>query len=361
MITGHGGNIHEWADKLGCHPDDIVDMSSNVNPLGPIPGLTDFLCSRIAEIASLPEADASTLISRFAAFYDIDPTRVLAGNGSTQLIYSIPLALESRRVGILGPTYSDYADACAMYHVPFQVTVLTPEEEFIPRPKDFDKLASGSDTVFLCNPNNPTGVLISRQQIEEFCRNHPKIRVVVDESYLPFAPNGEAESMVETDIPNVLVLNSMSKIFRIPGLRIGFLISPNPVLVSRLKRLMLPWSVNALAQTGVIHILSEKEKALAFIRNSQDFLANQREEFRRRLAVSTALQLFPSKASFILARLEEGRTAPDILRTLIRQRILIRDCSNFTGLSNRYIRVSLKSETENHRCAEALLALGVLA
>ncbi len=354
MISGHGGNIHEWAGVLKCRPEEILDMSSNVNPLGPIPGVEDFLCSHIHQIANLPEADAATLISRFAHFYDIDPSRVLAGNGSTQLIYNLPLALDFKNVKILGPTYSDYADACAMHQVPFAVISSDPENGFVPDDATFDVLATGSDAVFICNPNNPTGVLIPGNRIKDFSRRHPDILVVVDESYLPFVENGDTESLVQTDLPNVVVLNSMSKIFRIPGLRIGFVVSGNISVINSIRRYMLPWSVNSLAQAGVLHILSHRDAALRFIQQSRIFLKDERNAFHQRLSGISDLTLFHGQASFILGKLSGKYRAPDILNKLIQHRILIRDCANFIGLSDQYIRVSLKMAHENERFADVL-------
>lgn len=354
MISGHGGNIYEWAAVLKCRPVDILDMSSNVNPLGPIPGLDDYLISRIDQMSVLPEADAATLISRFADFYGIDPSRVLAGNGTTQLIYTLPMALGFTQVKILGPTYADYADACDMHRVKFDVVQTMPESGFIPDDATFDSLSSDSDAVFICNPNNPTGVLIPKSQIETFCRRHSNCLVIVDESYLPFVKNGDAESLIQTDLPNVLILNSMSKIFRIPGLRIGFVISGNLSLIDALRRYMLPWSVNSLAQTGVLHILSHRESALEFIEQSRFYLDAERKAFYQLLADVPDLTLFHGQASFILGRLSGRFRAPDVLNQLIQHRILIRNCANFIGLSDRYIRISLKTTTDNAQCAEIL-------
>ena len=120
MLIGHGGNIYDLARRLGCAPAEIVDMSSNVNPLGPPPGLQAYLRDNLHVITALPEVDSNSLVRSFAERYDIDSKLVLAGNGSTQFIYSIPQALESKRALILGPTYADYADACRMHHIDFE-------------------------------------------------------------------------------------------------------------------------------------------------------------------------------------------------------------------------------------------------
>jgi len=115
MIIGHGGNIYQIASKLGCAPSEIIDMSSNLNPVGTMPGLINFLRDSLTEITTLPEADSAGAVTAFADRCSVDSELVIAGNGTTQFIYSIPIALGTKKALILGPTYADYADACKMH------------------------------------------------------------------------------------------------------------------------------------------------------------------------------------------------------------------------------------------------------
>jgi threonine-phosphate decarboxylase len=230
MIGGHGGNVYALAETIGCEPSDIIDMSSNVNPLGPMPALVDFLKRHIEDMTILPEVDTKSAIAHFAKQYNIPPEHVIAGNGSTQLIYTVPIALKSRRALIIGPTYSDYADACIMHGVAYDYYISDESSGYYP---DMDGIASrltDVDTVFLCNPNNPTGVLLSPDRLKDLCEAHRDIFFIIDESYLPFVNNSDQYSMVHSDLPNVIILNSMSKIFRIPGLRVGFMIAHDDII-----------------------------------------------------------------------------------------------------------------------------------
>ena len=111
MLIGHGGNIFDLAQELRCDPFDIVDMSSNINPLGPLPGLVGFLKENLTAITALPQVDARNTAQVFATRNLLDLAQVIAGNGTTQFIYTMPPALDTRRALILGPTYADYADA----------------------------------------------------------------------------------------------------------------------------------------------------------------------------------------------------------------------------------------------------------
>ena len=228
MIDRHGGNIFDKARELGCHPMEILDMSSNVNPLGPMPELMTHLHVCLDRTVALPEANAGEITRAFANHHGIDPDTVLAGNGTTQLIHILPPALKMRKALILGPTYSDYADACRMHDVNFRF-ILSDESTAFHHRLDAVNCTPG-DAVFICNTNNPTGTLVATDAIISLCRQFPDTYFIIDESYLPFVPNGESISLTGTNLTNLIILNSMSKIFRIPGLRIGFVVASADII-----------------------------------------------------------------------------------------------------------------------------------
>ncbi|MCX5883286.1 MAG: aminotransferase class I/II-fold pyridoxal phosphate-dependent enzyme, partial [Deltaproteobacteria bacterium] len=160
-----------------------------------------------------------------------------------------------------------------------------------------------SDTVFICNPNNPTGTLIPSETIESLCRRYPNIRFIIDESYLPFVPEGETRSLIGSALPNIIVLNSMSKIFLIPGLRIGFVVA-HPDIIEKIRHYMLPWSVNALAQAAVDYLMTQKQDVSEFIEDTRTYLAGERQFFMNGLQSAPGIKLFPSTTSFIIAKLD---------------------------------------------------------
>jgi threonine-phosphate decarboxylase len=356
MIGGHGGNIYQLAQRLKCLPSDISDMSANVNPLGPMPALIDHLQAGILAIAALPEVDAGGIVTAFSRFYGIDSRQVMAGNGTTELIYLIPRALGLKKALVVGPTYSDYRDACTMNQVACNHLICREEDDFVPDVQAIRKMAAAADLVFLCNPNNPTGALVARPDIDALCRSMPETLFVVDESYLPFAPAPADTTMIGSDLPNVLVLNSMSKAFRIPGLRIGFVKAPQP-LMQALTPLALPWSVNSLAQAAVQWLMDHPERVEPFLSSTRNILEKEKRRIEECVHRKTGARCFPSSTSFILIRLPDGLNAQTVSRQMADNRILIRDCTNFTGLSDAFIRISLKSEAENRRAADLLVEL----
>ena len=356
MLGGHGGNIYETARLLGCAPSEIIDMSSNINPLGPPRGLLEFLKKNIDAATRLPEVDSREIIHHFARHLDVAPDRLLAGNGTTQFIYMIPPVIETRGALILGPTFSCYADACRMHRVLPTTMMADESDEFRPDLGRLEQKIEGKDTVFICNPNNPTGSLIPGEELEGLCRSHPATNFIIDESYLPFVKLGEKASMIHAELPNVVVLVSISKIFKIPGLRIGFVVSCAET-IKKFRRLLLPWSVNSLAQAAGRYLAAQATEADLFIRKTKFFFEKQRQEFYQYLEPMAEIKLIPGAAPFILIRLPDFLTAGRVCDQLARHKILIRNCTNFQGLSDRFIRISLKTGQENRLLAAKLTSM----
>jgi len=354
MIIGHGGNIKDLAKTLGCDVDDIIDMSSNLNPLGPPETIEKIICENLIKIRSLPEPDALSMRKGFAGFHGIDPAQVVAGNGTTFFIYTIPKALDSRKVLISGPTYSDYKDACLMHKIDFRHCLAKGSNQFDPDVDEISRMAKQADTVFICNPNNPTGSLVPKEKLVYLIQKHENTVFIIDESYLPFVDGAEEYSLVsETGLENLIVLSSMSKIFRIPGLRTGFL-SAARELCEKTMAYYQPWSVNALAQAVIEHIFNHPEKIKPFYRNTRAYIKAEKQVFLESLKAVKGLHFYNTHTYFILARLTNQATSKAFCEKIGRHKILIRECSNFFGLSDQYVRFSLKQRQTNDRLAELI-------
>lgn len=354
MIQGHGGNVVALAEAVGCPVEAITDMSSNINPLGTMPGLIEHLGERLSRIRVLPEVDARAANRAIARLLDVAPERILAGGGTTQFIYTACAALQSRRVLIIGPTYADYIDGCRVHGIEPDFFLAEAERGFQLQMAQLSATVGSYDTVFLCNPNNPTGQLLTHQALVKLCTEHPQVRFIIDESYLPFAPVEQARSMTTCGLDNVIVLWSVSKIFGMPGLRAGFLVA-NQGVVERFARYMQPWCVNSLAQEAVCFLGDHLPQVAAFIEQTRTFLAQEGALFRQRLGAAN-LHLFPSVTSYFLMQLSEQSSATEVCAALGQQRFLIRNCANFHGLGERFIRIALKDAATNEAVCRHLLA-----
>jgi len=356
MIHGHGGNIYEVARRFDCRPSEIIDMSSNINPLGPPPGLLQHLKENLEAITRLPEVDAGSTVRRFAEFIGVESERLLAGNGTTQFIYAIPQVLESARVLIVGPTYTDYGDACRLQGVPHIFYMTKESEDFIPDIEAIEQDLQPADTIFICNPNNPTGTLIPAADLKSLCRCYPKKNFIIDESYLDFVPHAANETMVHAGLDNVIVLLSVSKIFKIPGLRTGF-ITGAAAGIEKFRTHLLPWSTNSLAQLAMDYIAEHKAMIQEFIDETRRYISSQRQQFCNTMEKTADLRIYNGQASFILLKLQGELSANDVWQKMAEDKILIRSCANVQGLSDRFIRISLKTPEANRLMASRLLAI----
>lgn len=347
-LMKHGGNIVETARRLGCRIDDLVDMSSNLTPFDVAPGLLDHLRAHIHECCYLPETASETLIDIFAARFNLAFDQILAGNGTTEFIHALPAAVDIVRAIVVTPTYSDYQLACERAGVAVSFFSLRPDEDFI---LDLDRLGRelvGDELVFICNPNNPTGVVTSSQSLRDFAALHPLSLFLVDESYLPFVREG---SLLHLDLPeNIYVIRSFSKIYGMAGLRLGFIASSKKMM-SRLAKRTKPWGVNRLAQVAGEYVLSHSDD---YVEKVVSFLEEERPFFAAALSPLPGVSVVHGAANFILSRLTGNLTTETLTENMLARRIMIRNCANFTGLDDSYFRISLKTRVLNIRCLQAL-------
>ncbi|WP_027357677.1 pyridoxal phosphate-dependent aminotransferase [Desulforegula conservatrix] len=353
MITGHGGDIQETAARLGCAVTELVDMSSNLNPIGPLPGLEEFLCKNIRSIITLPDADTDRVSSSLARLYDLSAENISAGNGTTQFIYNLPLALKFKKVLILGPVYADYADACAMHGAETTLFMADNDKGFEWDYKKLDHELKIRDAVYICNPNSPTGKLTDAAEIAKLAAQNPDKWVIVDETYLPFLKNWKKQSLLYSDLKNLIVFHSMSKIHRLPGLRIGFMKADKDV-VSKFMDFFMPWSINSLAQSAVFHLAERKTDVEKFIKDSANYAYEQKQIIMDGLK-GTGIDFFASSSVFMLGKTGPGLPDSATLHNMmLEKKIMIRDCSNFKGLSGRHFRISLHTQENNLNFVKAI-------
>lgn len=344
----HGGNIVATAKRLGCQVDDIIDMSSNLTPLGVVPGLHDVILSGLNEIAYLPETASETLIEVFSQKYGVNTNQIIAGNGTTEFIFAIPALFAGKKAIIVNPTYSDYRLSCEWQGIEIKSFTLLYEDHFR---LNFEELSSqlyGGELVFVCNPNNPTGALISSKKLLRLIQENPDSTFLIDESYLPFT---REKSLLKYDIPdNLYLLCSFSKIYGIPGLRLGFLISAEKN-IHKLNERIKPWGVNRIAQISGEFLLRNGDP---YIENVVNFLEQQRPDFIAQLNSLKGVNAVPSGANFILSYLDSEITVSELQDKMLKKRIMMRNCCTFEDLDDHYFRLSLKDEKANNYCLESL-------
>ena len=213
----HGGNIRKLAKAAGQSPEELLDFSANINPLGPPEWLRPLISSHLSSLVHYPDPDCSLLRKSISTHYGVTEEEVLVGNGSTEIIHLLPRALPVHRALIPVPSYSDYANAVELAGKTVEKIFLKEEEAF---QLDLSLLASKireDQLVFIGQPNNPTGLSIDPFALKALALNHPSTFFIVDEAFLDFME--ETESVIHNRPPNIIVLHSLTKLYAIPGLK----------------------------------------------------------------------------------------------------------------------------------------------
>jgi len=348
MKYAHGGTIRQYAEATGRGIADILDFSASINPLGPPEWLRDVIAARLGDIIHYPDTSCRSLIKAVAARYGCRESEVLPGNGSTEILFLLPRALEVKRALIPVPAYSDYERASAASGMPFVNLPMPPEMGFAPDPGIIGPAIRQGDLAFIGHPVNPSGTMGRPEEIRDLALRNPEAVFVIDEAFFDFVSDGESLTVNRPE--NVVVVLSFTKMFAIPGLRLGFALA-EPAIVEKMRRLQPCWTVNSLAQA-----VGERAAAdMGFIEETRKFIALEREELRRGLESVPGLTVFRGQANYLLARIEsEKLNARDLAERLLGEGIAIRVCGNFRSLDERYFRVAVRTAEENGRLVEAV-------
>ncbi len=350
MLRGHGGEIYTLAKKLGVSPEEIADYSSNVSPLPPPVGLYELLTQNLSEIERLPEVDSEGLRQALAEKVGLPAENILPSSGTTDWIFAIPRLIQPKRVLILAPTYADYADASRAVGAKVDYFFTKAKENFEPDIAALRQKIPGHEIVFICNPNNPTGIFLSREILSALIREFEENVFVVDESYLDFVGTFRDSLLSLRPFPeNLVVLRSFSKVYRIPGLRLGYAVAGND-LAKKLWSEYLPWSVNRLAQIAGPWLLQQDQ----YLEAVRAMVRTERTRIIPQIKSLPGVHCFEGRVHFFLLHLENLEAYHIWERLLKGYFILTRDASNFIGLDSHYLRIALRSPEENDRLIEAL-------
>ena len=343
----HGGANTAELRSLGIRPNDVLDFSASVNPLGAAPGATAAMLS--VNIAAYPDPDCIDLRDALAERHDVSPHHILVGNGSTELIHLTAQAcLAAGDTAIIfTPTFGEYAAACAIQGS--QVIGVAADEATAfswDIPAAAALIAERSPSVaFLCNPNNPSGRYLSAAAVRRIAAALPPDGLLLlDEAYLPFVERRRWDSLPLLDAGNVALLRSMTKDYALTALRLGYMLAP-PNTIARIRRRQHSWSVNAAAQAAGIASLADAQH----IRKGRDAARKAKRYIVAELE-ALGLECVPSDANFILVKV--GDAADLRYRLLARHHIGVRDCASF-GLPE-YIRIGMRTTQECERLVAAL-------
>ncbi|MFQ5580798.1 MAG: threonine-phosphate decarboxylase CobD [Nitrospiria bacterium] len=346
------GNVFAFARKHRCRVEEITDFSSNINPLGMSPLAVDAVRNSLHSSVHYPDGECIGLREALSQRHHVQVDQFLIGNGSTELIHLLPRALRFRKVLVPVPSFSEYESGADLAGCHVEFLVLREEARFQIVPSELiGAMDKGVEAIFLSNPNNPTGHLLSGPEVLQIIQaaQQKEIMVILDEAFIEFK---EQASVIEETkrYPNLIVLRSFTNFFAMPGFRVGYLVA-NKEIVSVLEKAQPPWSVNRLAEVAA----TEGLKDTLYIKRSRQMNETERVFLFDTLSNTPGLDVYHSDANFILFRLiEHFLKAKELEDLLAREKILIRNCASFRGLNQWHIRIAVKSHTENQRMVRLL-------
>lgn len=347
FIVRHIPVVHGGKDHL--IKSDVIDFSSNIAPIGVPKSVKMILKKNLDNIQRYPDFSSSEVISSLTKYTKLDKAYLLVGNGAIEIIYNFCFAFLSKntRVLIPVPTFQEYETAAKLNNckITYFKTMNLAEnlDSFLLKiPKQ--------GCVFLCNPNNPTGKLLSKKQILLITKTAKKLSsiIFVDECFIEMVPdsNQSVISYVKT-YDNLFVLRSLTKSFGLPGIRIGYAAAPKQI-IGILRKIKIPWSVNSLAQDAANMALKNK----SHIKKSNHVIKKELNYLINKISNLTGFDCYDSSTNFILIKTKHNSTK--LQQKLLEHKILIRDCKNFRGLDDHHIRIAVKSHKDNLKLVRAL-------
>lgn len=339
----HGGDILTYKD---LYEGEIIDFSSNINPLGPPKGLKEVINNGFEKLIAYPDIQYRELKAEIAEYLGCNNYEVIVGNGAVEIINNVISMF--KRVVVFTPCFSEYIKRAEILKK--DIVKLPLDKEFNINVNTLIKDLKGGDLVVLGNPNNPTGKRIdikTLKHIHKVCLFKGAF-LLLDEAFFEFCPEDYDSISIFKNSKNVCIIRAATKFFGLPGIRLGYAFS-NEDIVNKFENITPPWSVNAYADIAGRYIFRQHE----YIKDSKEYIKRQREFMLSKLREIEDIEVYDTHTNFILIKLLK-KTENEVFNSMISKGILIRKASSFEGLNNRYIRVAVKSEKQNEKLIQFL-------
>ncbi|MBZ4667467.1 MAG: Histidinol-phosphate/aromatic aminotransferase and cobyric acid decarboxylase [Defluviitaleaceae bacterium] len=323
-----------------------MDFSININPLGMPEEVEAALHKAVKSCSQYPDIKAEKLKKALSSVLKVQETYLLFGNGASELFLGIVHAIKPKKTLIPIPSFYGYEYALEAVDSNIIYFQLKEDKSFLLDESFFEMLTEDIDLLFLANPNNPTGKLMAREYIKkllDICKDR-KIWVVLDECFIEFCENAFSILTEIDSYENLLLVRAFTKIYAIPGVRLGYLVCSNKGILEKIKKQLPEWNISTFAQEAGLACVNQPSfiaKTVDYVKKERQFLIYQLNQLE--------FKTFPSEANFILLYSEKP-----LYETLLKRGILIRDCENFRGLSKGYYRIAVKTRKENERLVKAI-------
>ncbi|TCP31254.1 L-threonine O-3-phosphate decarboxylase [Scopulibacillus darangshiensis] len=343
-LPAHGANPTHLLEALGLEQTNhALDFSVNINPLGPPAILKTVWHELYQHISGYPDPNARELRDLISQETGLKSTQILAGNGAAELIQLLARFLTGSEVLVVDPTFSEYASSCKSLHCRIESFALSEKERWQLRADLILPHLQGKRALFLCHPNNPTGAIYSYSEILKLIQGAQKagVMVIIDEAFYDFCENDITVAPLVKLYKNLIVLRSLTKMYAIAGIRLGYLLADEQV-INKLKACQPQWSVNALAQSiGKMCIQDQEHR-----KTTVDYIAQERDRVTTRLRELDYV-ISDSSVNYFLFRDRKKQRLDHLIVYLIKNGVIPRHTANFITLDNQYLRFSIKMKEEN--------------
>ena len=347
-ILEHKRSSHGGLNSIKSIKNGIIDYSSNINPLGCPPGVKKYLKKQMNLLSIYPDSDSNQLKKNLEWYTKVSKDQIVIGNGATEVIYNFCKAFLNKKTPVLIPipTFGEYEVAARLQNckITFFKTMNLNYDI-----ANFLKKIPKKGCVFVCNPNNPTGVLIPRKTILKIIHAAKKksTLVFIDECFIELSEQKESTINDLKKYENLFVLRSLTKSFGLAGIRIGYGLG-NKKIISILNNINFPWNVSGIAQKAASAALCYHN----YLAKSLKMISKEKTKLKNSISKIDGYTCYDTDTNFILIK---TKIKSNILqKNLLRKKILVRDCASFRGLNNNYIRIAIKTSKENKKLIKAL-------
>ncbi|MEG2295681.1 MAG: histidinol-phosphate transaminase [Oscillospiraceae bacterium] len=339
----HGGDIYSYNGK------NILDFSQNSNPLGLPDGVKKAIIENIENYSHYPDPLCRELKTQLASYLCVPSEFLVCGNGAADLIFRTILAIKPKKALLIVPTFSEYQSALQLCECEITYHFLLDENKFVLKEDFPNQLTSDLDVVFLCNPNNPTGIAIKSDLMiciaQKCCALN--IILIVDECFNCFLEQPQWYSLMPylQSIPNTIILKAFTKLYAMAGIRLGYAVCSDTALTEKISNTLQPWSVSTVASKCGIAALKETQ----YVLQTKEMITKNRTDLKQELEY-LGLLVYESMANYLFFKSNHL----DLAQRLEKKDILIRDCANYVGLTKGYYRIAVKTQQENSRLIACL-------
>lgn len=329
-------------------PNKIIDFSVNTNPVGMPEELEKNWPNILGKVVDYPDPHNTKLLKTLSKKLEIDGSHLLLGNGAAELISLLAFHLQKKPVLIIQPTFSEYERMCEAHECKISHFIVQPEDIF--DLKEFEQAVKTQKAVFFCNPNNPTGQYTTKENLEKMakiCLRYDCL-LIVDEAFFDFLIDYDDSIELHKSYNNLIILRSLTKIYSIAGLRLGYLIA-QPNLIKIIKKFLPHWHINAIADSAGNICLNQNK----FVTRTQEYVLKERELMYHALKKIT-FKVVKSDVNYFLMRDLLTSDLQPLFIYLLKQGIVLRHTINFPGLNGKWLRVAIKTKNENKALLEAL-------